>query len=51
MLTERVIRYRMNIAVDAGVPFTNYGIVIALMTGTLQRSIRMFPDLYELFEG
>nr|MCR5387995.1 hypothetical protein [Lachnospiraceae bacterium] len=31
--------YRMKCAIDAGVPFTNYGIIIAKMKGILDRSI------------
>ncbi len=42
MITEREVRYRMKSAIDQGVPFTNYGITLAKMTGTLDRSIRVF---------
>ena len=48
MLTETVIQYRMRLAQDQGVPFTNYGIAIARMTGTLERSLRPFPGLHAL---
>ncbi len=48
MLTETVIRYRMDLALSQGVPFTNYGIAIARMTGTLERSLRLFPELHAL---
>ena len=40
MTSEREVHYRMRCAEDQGVPFTNYGIVIAQMTGTLERSVR-----------
>ena len=50
MLTETVIQYRMGLAVRQGVPFTNYGTVIARMTGTLERSLRMFPEVHALLE-
>lgn len=46
MLNEREVRYRMQCAVDAGVPITNYGIVIAYMKGILERSIELFPNLH-----
>lgn len=46
MLNEREVRCRMQCAVDAGVPITNYGIVIAYMKGILERSIEIFPDLH-----
>ncbi|MCR5388554.1 MAG: [FeFe] hydrogenase H-cluster maturation GTPase HydF [Lachnospiraceae bacterium] len=39
MLNEREMVYRMKCAIDAGVPFTNYGIIIAKMKGILDRSI------------
>ena len=48
MLTEGVVGYRMKLAAAQGVPFTNYGIVIARMTGALVRSLRPFPELYAL---
>ena len=48
MLNEREVLYRMNHAMDEGVPFTNYGIVIAYMKGILARSIELFPNLLGL---
>lgn len=51
MITERDVQYRMKCAVDQGVPFMNYGTVIAQMTGTLERSVRLFPDIHALVEN
>ncbi len=51
MLTDTVIKNRMGIALSQGVPFTNYGIAIARMTGTLERSLRVFPELHTLVTG
>lgn len=48
MLTERDVRYRMRCAQDQGIPFTNYGIAIAQMTGTLERSVRIFPQIHDV---
>ncbi|HPU45064.1 MAG: [FeFe] hydrogenase H-cluster maturation GTPase HydF [Clostridiaceae bacterium] len=45
MLNEREMKYRIQCAVDQGVPITNYGILIAYMKGILERSIAIFPDL------
>ena len=45
MITEREVQYRMRCAMDQQVPFTNYGIMIARMTGALQRSLQLFPEL------
>ncbi len=47
MITEREVQYRMKCAEDQGIPFTNYGIVIAQMTGTLERSVRLFPKVHD----
>ena len=43
-LTRRHMRYRMNLAKRAGVPITNYGLVIAYVHGILPRAIEMFPE-------
>ncbi|MBE5848500.1 MAG: [FeFe] hydrogenase H-cluster maturation GTPase HydF [Lachnospiraceae bacterium] len=48
MLTENAVHARMEQAIGQGVPFTNYGLVIAFMTGTLERSLRLFPGLHDL---
>ncbi len=51
MLTENAVLARMHSAVKQKIPFTNYGIVIALMTDTLERSLRLFPRLHSLLKG
>ena len=51
MLTENAVQARMAQAVSQSVPFTNYGIAIAFMTGALERSLRLFPALHRLLEG
>ena len=43
MLNDREMRYRMKCAVDQGVPFTNYGTLIAHLNGILRRSLSLFP--------
>ncbi len=50
MLTETVVQERMHQALRQGVPFTNYGIAIAHITGALERSMRIFPELHALLE-
>ncbi len=47
MLTENEVLSRMNEAEKQGVPFTNYGVAIACITGTLERSLRPFPALHD----
>ncbi len=44
MLTEREMQYRVRQADDAGVPMTNYGMVIAHTHGILKRSLEPFED-------
>ena len=51
MITQREVQYRMRAAEDQNVPFTNYGIAIARMTGTLERSVRLFPEIHALLEA
>lgn len=48
MITEREVQYRMRCAEDQGVPFTNYGMVIARITGALERSVRLFPHIHDI---
>ncbi len=50
MLNEREMVYRRKNAEDQGVPFTNYGIALAMMNGILKRSLGVFPDLAEMAE-
>jgi hypothetical protein len=50
MLNEREVKYRMKCARDQGVPFTNYGVVIAYMQGILKRSLEIFPYLLDELE-
>ena len=45
MLNEREMVYRRKSAEDQNVPFTNYGIALAMMNGILRRSLGIFPDL------
>ena len=44
MLTEREMQYRTRQAEDAGVPITNYGMVIAHIHGILKRSLEPFKQ-------
>jgi len=48
MLNERDVQTRMERTIAQNVPFTNYGVFIAYATGTLERSLRLFPALHEL---
>ena len=40
MLTDTVVKNRMTVAIRQGIPFTNYGMVLAQMSGILERSLR-----------
>ena len=48
MLNEREMQSRNRRAKEQGVPMTNYGILIAYMTGILKRSVELFPDIAAL---
>ena len=50
MLNEREMKYRLKCAIDAKVPITNYGIVIAYMQGILRRSLEPFPHILAALE-
>lgn len=45
MLTDTVVGWRMRAALSQGVPFTNYGIVIARITGILERSLEPIREV------
>ena len=45
MLNSNEMQFRMNSAIEQGVPFTNYGTAIAYMQGILERSIAPLPEL------
>lgn len=45
MLNEREVRYRMKCAQEQGIPFTNYGTVLAYLQGILERSVEVIPEL------
>ena len=51
MLHQREMQVRQNLALAAGVPFTNYGTAIARLHGILRRSLGPFPALAALVPG
>lgn len=48
MLNEREMKYRIACCQDQGVSITNYGILIAQVTGILKRSLGPFPEMQKL---
>ncbi len=50
MLNAREMRYRVQCAVDQGIPITNYGILIAYLRGILERSVEPFPEILRLLK-
>lgn len=48
MLNEREMKYRIACCRDQKVPITNYGILIAQVTGILKRSLEPFPEIQKL---
>lgn len=41
MLNTNEMQYRMNLAIEKNIPFTNYGMAIAYMNGILERSLKV----------
>lgn len=48
MLNECEMQYRQGFAEESGVPYTNYGILIAYMNGILKRSLAPFEEYADL---
>ena len=48
MLNEKEMKSRIACCQDQGVPITNYGILIAQVTGILKRSLGPFPEMQKL---
>lgn len=44
MLNSNELKYRMNLANEKNIPFTNYGIVIAYINGILKRSCEILES-------
>jgi [FeFe] hydrogenase H-cluster maturation GTPase HydF len=42
-LNPRELRYRQRVASEAGVPMTNYGVLLAKVHGILERAVQPFP--------
>lgn len=45
MLNMRAMKYRIEQAVEAGVPIVNYGVLMAYVQGVLERAISPFPSV------
>lgn len=50
MLNEREMKYRIACCKDQNIPITNYGILIAEVTGILKRSLEPFPEILKILE-
>lgn len=48
MLPEKVMEQRLNSANNLMVPITNYGVLMAYLTGILKRSVEVFPEVASL---
>lgn len=46
MINENEVTARRKRAKEQGIPFTNYGTVIAYINGILKRSVEVFPEIY-----
>lgn len=45
-LHEKEMKHRMYLSREQGVPMVNYGLFIAYVNGILERSVEVFPDIY-----
>ncbi|MDO5147757.1 MAG: [FeFe] hydrogenase H-cluster maturation GTPase HydF [Oscillospiraceae bacterium] len=48
MLNEREVRARAGQALNADIPFTNYGTAISYMNGIIRRTLGIFPDILDI---
>ncbi|MDC7234346.1 MAG: [FeFe] hydrogenase H-cluster maturation GTPase HydF [Spirochaetales bacterium] len=51
MTTQNVMKGRLELFREAGVPVLNYGLFLAWANGLLPRALEPFPELKEIFEG
>ncbi len=51
MLKEKEVLYRYNLAEKSLIPITNYGITIAHINNILERSLKIFPDIYSIIKS
>ena len=50
-LNRREMLRRQGLPAQAGVPMTNYGVLISFLKNVFPRALRPFPDLYARFEN
>lgn len=48
MLNGREMKYRMKTTKLQGTPIVNYGVLIAYMKGIVERSLALFPEIFEV---
>ncbi|MBR6293143.1 MAG: [Lachnospiraceae bacterium] len=51
MVNDKEVAYRLGKAQEYNIPFTNYGITLAMASGTLERTLRIFPTLHDKIFG
>ncbi|MCR5431278.1 MAG: [FeFe] hydrogenase H-cluster maturation GTPase HydF [Lachnospiraceae bacterium] len=51
MVSDKEVAYRLGKAKEYNIPFTNYGITLAMASGTLERTLRIFPALHDAIFG
>ena len=50
MINRREMLYRIQLAKEAGVPIVNYGVLLALVQGVLERSLEPFPEALRIWQ-
>ncbi|MBP1747666.1 MAG: putative GTPase [Deltaproteobacteria bacterium] len=51
MINRKEMLHRIMVAQRAGIPIINYGVLIAYVTGILDRTLRPFPEARQLLEN
>ncbi|MCK9226561.1 MAG: [FeFe] hydrogenase H-cluster maturation GTPase HydF [Syntrophorhabdaceae bacterium] len=50
MINRKEMLHRIMVAQHAGVPIVNYGVLIAYLTGILDRTLKPFPEVHKALE-
>ncbi len=49
MLNKKEMMSRIDASTEQGVPIVNYGLTIAYLNGILDRALKVFPEIYEIW--
>lgn len=49
MINRKEMLSRIEVSEEQGVPVINYGVAIALIHGILDRALKPFPEVYDIW--